>query len=282
MSHSLWPYGLRHTRFHSFTVSQSLLKFTSIESVTNRSSATLFYVFNLSQHQGPFQWLSFLHQVAKVLEIQLHEEMGPNAMISVLWMLSFKSAFSLFSFTLIKRLFSSSSLSAVRVVLSAYLRLLVFLLEILIPACNSSSPSFHVMYSAYKLIKQSDNIYSFILLPSLFWTSSFIKVLTIASWPTYRFLKRQVKWSGIPISSTVCSVPVKGFIVVNEAEVNVFMEFPCFCYDPTNAGYLISGTSAFSKSACTSGSSQFTSCWSLVWRILSIALLAVKMSATVW
>ena len=148
MSHSLWPYGLCHTRFHSFTVSQSLLKFTSIESVTNRSSATLFYVFNLSQHQGPFQWLSFLHQVAKVLEIQLHEEMGPNAMISVLWMLSFKSAFSLFSFTLIKRLFSSSSLSAVRVVLSAYLRLLVFLLAILIPACEFSSPAFRITYSS--------------------------------------------------------------------------------------------------------------------------------------
>ena len=56
----------------------------------------------------------------------------------------------------IKRIFSS--LSAIRVVLSAYLRLLIFLPAILIPACASSSPAFLMMYSAYKLNKQGDNI----------------------------------------------------------------------------------------------------------------------------
>ena len=61
-------------------------------------------------------------------------------------------------FTFIKRLFSSSSLSAIRVVSSACLRLLIFLLAILIPACASSSPEFLTMYSAYKLNKQGDNI----------------------------------------------------------------------------------------------------------------------------
>ena len=55
-----------------------------------------------------------------------HEVMGPDAMILVFWMLSFKPTFSLSSFTFIKRLFSSS-LSAIRVVSSAYLRLLIFL-----------------------------------------------------------------------------------------------------------------------------------------------------------
>ena len=70
------------------------------------------------------------------------------------WVLS---RLSLFSFTLIKRLFNSSSLSAIRVVSSAYLRLLVFLLAILIPACNSSSLAFCMMCSAYKLNKQGDN-----------------------------------------------------------------------------------------------------------------------------
>ena len=55
-----------------------------------------------------------------------HEVMGPDAMIFVLWMLSFKPAFSLSSFTFIKRHFSSSSLSAIRVVSSAYLRLWYF------------------------------------------------------------------------------------------------------------------------------------------------------------
>ena len=57
--------------------------------------------------------------------------MGPDAMILVIWMLSFKSTFSLSSFTFIERLFSSSSRSAIRVVSSAYLRLLIFLSAIL-------------------------------------------------------------------------------------------------------------------------------------------------------
>ena len=56
-----------------------------------------------------------------------HEVMGPDAMIFVFWMLNFKPTFSLSSFTFIKRLFSSSSLCAIRVVSSAYLRLLIFL-----------------------------------------------------------------------------------------------------------------------------------------------------------
>ena len=57
-----------------------------------------------------------------------HEVMGPDAMILVSRMLSFKPTFSLSSFTFIKRLFSSSLLSAIRVVSSAYPRLLIFLL----------------------------------------------------------------------------------------------------------------------------------------------------------
>ena len=63
-----------------------------------------------------------------------HEVIGLNAMILVFLMLSFKLAFSLSSFTFIKRLFSSSSLSALKVVSSAYLRLLIFLPAVLIPA----------------------------------------------------------------------------------------------------------------------------------------------------
>ena len=59
--------------------------------------------------------------------------MGPDAMILVFWMLSSKPTFSLSSYTVIKRLFSSSSLSAIRVVSFAYLRLLIFLPAILIP-----------------------------------------------------------------------------------------------------------------------------------------------------
>ena len=81
-----------------------------------------------------------------------------DVMILVFWMLSFKPAFSLSSFTFIKKLFSSSLLSAIRVVSSVYLRLLIFLPTIWIPACASSSFVFPMMYSTYKLNKQGDNI----------------------------------------------------------------------------------------------------------------------------
>ena len=87
-----------------------------------------------------------------------YEVMGPDAMIFIFCMLSLKPAFSLSSFTFIKRFFSSSSLSAIRVMSSAYLRLLIFLPAILIPACALSSPAFCMMYSAYKLNEQGDNI----------------------------------------------------------------------------------------------------------------------------
>ena len=134
-----------------------------------------------------------------------HEVMGLDTMILVFWLLSFKPTSSLSSFTFIKRLFSSSSLFAQEkseVVSSAYLRLLIFLPEILIPACASPSPTFHMMYSAYKLNKQGDNIQPWGT-PSPIWNQSIVlcPVLTAASWPEkYRFLRRQVKWSAIPIS----------------------------------------------------------------------------------
>ena len=104
------------------------------------------------------------------------------------WMLSFKPT-SLSSFTLIKRLFSYSSLSAIRVVSSAYLMLLIFLLAILISACASSSLAFHVIYSAYKLNKQGNHIQPWCTSFPI-WNQSVVPclVLTVASWPTNRFL----------------------------------------------------------------------------------------------
>ena len=74
------------------------------------------------------------HIVSTVSPSICHEAIGLDAMILVFWMLSFKPTFSLSSFTFIKRLFSSCSLSATRVMSSAYLRLLIFLPAILIPA----------------------------------------------------------------------------------------------------------------------------------------------------
>ena len=83
-----------------------------------------------------------------------HEMMGPNDIILAFLNVEFQASF----FTFIKRVFSSFSLSAIRVVSSVYLRLLIFLPAILISACDSSSLAFHMMYSAYKLNKQGDNI----------------------------------------------------------------------------------------------------------------------------
>ena len=73
-----------------------------------------------------------------------HEVMGPDAMILVSWIL-FQASFSFSFFTLIKRLFSSSLLSAIEVVSFAYLRLLTFLPTFLIPACESYSPVFRMI-----------------------------------------------------------------------------------------------------------------------------------------
>ena len=81
----------------------------------------------------------------------------PDAMNLIFWMLSFKPTFWLSSFTFTKRLFNSSSLSAIRLVSSDYLRLLIFLPAALIPACASSSLAFLMMYYAYKLNKQGVN-----------------------------------------------------------------------------------------------------------------------------
>ena len=79
-------------------------------------------------------------------------------------------------------------------------------------------------------------------------------VLTVASWPAYRFLKRQVRWSGIRTSlynfpQFIVIYTVKGFGIVNKAERDVFLERSCFFDDPTDVGNLNSGSSAFSKSS---------------------------------
>ena len=90
-------------------------------------------------------------------------------------------------------------------------------------------------------------VHSLDILLSQFWTNM---VLIVASWPAYWFLRRQVRWSGILISLRIFSLlwsAESKALVVNEAEVGVFLRFPCFLYDPTNVGNLVSGSSAFSK-----------------------------------
>ena len=126
---------------------------------------------------------------------------GPGCHDLSVLMLSFKPAFSLSSFTFTRRLFSSSLLFAIRVLASVYWRLLIFLLAILILAYASSSRAFHMMYSAYKFNRQNDSIQ--------LWCTPFsilnqcvvpCPVLTVGSWPAYRFLRKQVRGSGMPIS----------------------------------------------------------------------------------
>ena len=107
---------------------------------------------------------------------------------------------------------------------------LMFLLAILIPACASSSPAFRMMYSAYKLNKQDDNIQPWHTSFPI-WNQSIVPclVLTVASWPVYRLLRKQVRWSGIPISKNfpqfVMNHTVKGFTIVSKAEVDGFFFF---------------------------------------------------------
>ena len=77
------------------------------------------------------------------------------------------------------------------------------------------------------------------------------KLLTIASWSACRFVRSQVKYSHIfkkckNFPQFVVIHTVKGFSIVSEAEVDVFLEFLCFLYNPMNVD-LISGSSAFSK-----------------------------------
>ena len=131
---------------------------------------------------------------------------------------------------------------------SAYLRLLMFLLAILISAWASSSPVFLMMYSAYKLNKQGDNTQPWCT-PFPIWNQSI--VLTIASWPAYRFLRRQVRWSSTPISLRIFRSLLWSTQSTALVSLIKWMFFwnSCFFYDPTDVGNLISGSSAFSTSS---------------------------------
>ena len=85
------------------------------------------------------------------------------------------------------------------------------------------------------------------------WNQSVVPcpVLTVVSWPAYKFIKRQVGWSGIPISLRIFQFvmvhTVRGFGIVNKAEVDVFLELCCFFDDPVDVHNLISSSSSFSK-----------------------------------
>ena len=141
------------------------------------------------------------------------------------------------------------------VVPSAYLRLLIFLLAILVTACPSSIPAFLMMLSAFKLNKKGDNItalmYSFPNLEPVYCSMPgsnccFLNCIQISQ------EAGQVVWyfhlfKNFP--QFVMIHTVKDFGVVNKAEVSVFLELSCFFNDPTDVGNLIFGPFTFSKSS---------------------------------
>ena len=116
----------------------------------------------------------------------------------------------------------------------------------------SSCLAFYKMYSACKLNKQGDNIQPWhALFPIRNQSVVLCPVLTVGSWPAYRFLRMHVRWSAIPIYlrifQFVVICTVKYFSLINEAEKDVFLELPCFLHNPTYVGNWISGSSASLK-----------------------------------
>ena len=125
-----------------------------------------------------------------------HEVMGPDAMILVFWMLSFKPFFPLFSFTFIFFTFCHKGgitcISEFTDISPSNLDCSLCFFQ------PSNSP---ISFSAYTLNKQGDNIQHWCT-PFPIWNQSVVPcpVLIVASLPAYRFLKKQVRWSGIPLS----------------------------------------------------------------------------------
>ena len=75
---------------------------------------------------------------------------------------------------------------------------------------------------------------------------------------------------------------VKGFGIINKAEVDVFLELSCFFDDPTDVGHLISSSSAFSKSSLNIWKFRVQELLKPGLENFGITLLACKMNAIVW
>ena len=143
------------------------------------------------------------------------------------------------------------------------------------------------MCSAYKLNKQDDNIQPWHI-SFLIWNKSVVPcpLLTVASWPAYRFLKRQIRWSGFPISwrmSTVCCYPHSQRLWRSQWSRSRYFFWNSLALSMIHwlLGIWTLVPLPFLNPAWTCGSWRFTYCWCLAWRILSITLLACEMSAIV-
>ena len=152
-------------------------------------------IFEGAQENSLSQFPLFPHQFA----MKLWDQMPWSYFLEC----CLKLAFSLFSFTFIKRLFNSSLLALIRVVSYVYVKLLIFLLAILIPACVSSSPAFCMMYSVYKLKKHGDNIQPWCI-PFSILNQSIVCCSMSSSHCCFltciQVTQEQVKWSSNPTS----------------------------------------------------------------------------------
>ena len=128
----------------------------------------------------------------------------------------------------------------------------MLLLTILIPACNSSSLAFLMMCSAYRLNKWVTAESPVILLSNLepiSCSTQYSNCCFLTRIPVFQETGKMVWYSHLfnSFSHFVMIHTVKGFSIVDKREVDVFLEFPSFLYDPVNVADLISGSSAFSK-----------------------------------
>ena len=176
--------------------------------------------------------------------------------------MTIKLTFSLYSS--IKRHFSSL-LSSISVVSSTYLRLLIFLLAILIPACTSSSPVFLMMYSSYNLHRQGDSIQPWHT-PFPIWNHCVCCSMSSSNCCFLTCIQisqeaAQVVWYSHLFQNFpefVVIHIVKGFGVVNKAEEDAFWNSLAFSMIHWMLAVLSQVPLSFLKPDWTSGSSWFT------------------------
>ena len=137
---------------------------------------------------------------------------------------------------------------------SAYVRLLIFLPAILIPVCDSPCLTFRMMYSASELDKQVDNIQLWCT-PFPIWIQSLVPCLVLTCFLTCIQISQEtgkVVWYSHLLKNFpqfVVIQKVRDFSIVSETEVDVFLKFFHFFYDPTIVGNLIPCSSPFPKSS---------------------------------
>ena len=107
-----------------------------------------------------------------------------------------------------------------------------------------------MVYSEERLNKQGDNIQLWYT-PFPIWNQSVFPcpVLTVASWPHTHFSRGRSGGLVFASLQSVVIYTVKGFGIVNKAEIDVFLELYCYFNTPMDVGNLISGSSAISRSS---------------------------------